>query len=106
MVFPLSRLAASMRAMGCDSATEHTGNEGKKVMRTLLIGIAPWLAVLFRPCAEDEGRDDRRCKRPQRLMARRRSPPRARVPRLMDSFDGILRAQDLNVHRVCPWRES
>jgi hypothetical protein len=24
--------------------------------------------------------------------------------RLTDSFDGILRAQDLDVHRVCPWR--
>jgi predicted dehydrogenase len=31
-----------MRAMGCDSATEHTGNEGKKVMRIVLIGIAHW----------------------------------------------------------------
>jgi hypothetical protein len=40
MMFPLSRLAARMRAMGCDSATEHTGNEGKKVMRIVLIGIA------------------------------------------------------------------
>jgi len=38
MVFPLSRLAARMRAIG----TEHTGNEGKKVMRIVLIGISHW----------------------------------------------------------------
>ena len=24
--------------------------------------------------------------------------------RLTDSFDGILRAQDLDIRRVCPWR--
>src|SRR5439155_9733054 len=38
MVFPLSRLAARMRAIG----TEHTGNEGKKVMRIVLIAISHW----------------------------------------------------------------
>src|SRR5213594_1635205 len=38
MVFPLSRLAARMRAIG----TEQTGNERKKVMRIVLIGISHW----------------------------------------------------------------
>jgi hypothetical protein len=48
-----------------DSTTEHTGNERKKV----------------RPCAGDEGRDDRRCERPRR-RARGAARRPGEMPRL------------------------
>src|SRR3989442_14920296 len=82
MVFPLSRLAARMRAMGCglhNGAYRKRGEESHAHRPDRDIALAH--AVLFRPCAGDEGRDDHRCERPRR-RARRAARRPGEMPRL------------------------
>src|SRR5712692_10624894 len=42
MLFPLCGWLRECVRWAVDSTTEHTGNEGKKVMRIVLIGISHW----------------------------------------------------------------
>src|SRR2546425_12965059 len=82
MVFPLSRLAARMRAIGGglhNGAYRKRGEESHAHRPDRDIALAH--AVLFRPCAGDEGRDDRRCERPRR-RARGAARRPGEMPRL------------------------
>src|SRR5437867_6955254 len=87
MVFPLSRLAARMRAIGGGlhnaGAYRKRGKESHAHRPDRDIALAH--AVLFRPCASDEERDDRRCERP-----RRRARGAARRPGEMPRFSCVF----------------
>src|SRR3989449_6324978 len=89
MVFPLSRLAARMRAIGGglhNGAYRKRGEESHAHRPDRDIALAH--AVLFRPCAGDEERDDRRCERP-----RRRARGAARRPGEMPRFSCVFESR-------------
>src|SRR2546426_11442638 len=98
MGFPLSRLAARMRALGGGLQNEAYRKRGEEIhAHRPDRDIALAHAVLFRPCAGDEERDDRRCERP-----RRRARGAARRPGEMPRFSCVFESRRVFLS-LLPW---